>query len=139
MSPDLRSVYSCIPDNANNFIVVAMYLSIALYEKILQLQLKSIFMRYAVMNKILLKMSLRHFLRHCPDLKALMTFWGMESWDDLAIFSSNDLADAIHDIDELDTPICRKHLGYLGLPTGLCPLWKIVLPRHYHAGNHQIS
>jgi len=68
MSPDLRSVYSCIPDNATNFFVVAMYLSIALYEKILQLQLKSIFTRYAVMNKILLKMSLRHFLRHCPDL-----------------------------------------------------------------------
>ena len=68
---DLRSVYSCIPDNATNFFVVAMYLSIALYEKILQLQLKSIFTRYAVMNKILLKMSLRHFLRHCPDLNNL--------------------------------------------------------------------
>jgi len=50
MSPDLRSVYSCIPDNATNFIVIAMYLSIALYEKILQLQLKSIFTRYAVMS-----------------------------------------------------------------------------------------
>jgi len=72
-------------------------------------------------------------------LKALMTFWGVESWDDLAVFSSNDLADAITgapDIDEFRNPDSSQALG---LPTGLCPLWKTVLPRHYHAGNHQIS
>jgi len=71
MSPDLRSVYSCIPNNTNNFIVITMYLSITLYEKILQLESKSFFTWYAVMNKISFGMSLWHFQWHCPDLKIL--------------------------------------------------------------------
>jgi len=58
MLPDLRLVYSGIPDNTNNFIVITMYLSITLYEKILQFQLKSFFTLYAVMNIISFEMSL---------------------------------------------------------------------------------
>jgi len=49
-------------------------------------------------------------------LHALTTYWGVESWDDLAIFSSNDLAEAITEASnygELDTPIHHKHLGFL--------------------------
>jgi len=41
MLPDLRSVYSYIPYNTNNFIVLTMYLSIPLYEKLIQLQYNS--------------------------------------------------------------------------------------------------
>ena len=55
-----------------------------------------------------------------PALQAalidLMAYWGVESWDDLAVFSSNDLAEVItkaSNFGELETPIHCKCLGFL--------------------------
>ncbi len=45
-----------------------------------------------------------------------MTYWGVKSWNDLTIFSSDDLADAITEdsnVGELETPICHKFLGFI--------------------------
>jgi len=54
-------------------------------------------------------------------LKALMTYWRVESWDDLAIFSSGDLADAIteaSDIHKLNTLfVASTWVSYWIMPT----------------------